>query len=362
MNALILTHETVKFYPMSITIIQRLSNDKSKVYYLIEWGRRSGQRISTGIFTYAAPKDQLQRSHNKEALVILETKRSQMILESQSVNTGHILQHKIRQNFLEYYQEFAKDNARYGNRSLACSLSAFKKFLGKDFISAIDISENLCERFRNYLLDNLSGETPADYFMRFKRVMRAATKAGYFRVNPVADVKAKAHPSGKKEILDAEEYKKLMKTYCSNHEIKKAAILSLYTGLRWCDIEPLKWPSIKEETIVITQEKTNVPLEIPLHPIAKKIIGERRDGKVFYLPTQDGANKVLGGWVRSAGIDKHITWHSLRHSMSVLLQDGGTDAATVAGMLGHTTTKYVHKTYQRYKLSSAAKAITTLPS
>ena len=33
--------------------------------------------------------------------------------------------------------------------------------------------------------------------------------------------------------------------------------------------------------------------------------------------------------------------------MSVLLQDKGTDAATVAGMLGHSSTKYVQKTYQQ---------------
>jgi len=49
--------------------------------------------------------------------------------------------------------------------------------------------------------------------MRFKRVLKAATKAGYFRINPSGDVKAKAHPSAKKEILIATEYKKLMVAY-----------------------------------------------------------------------------------------------------------------------------------------------------
>jgi integrase/recombinase XerD len=347
---------------MNISILERLSADKSKEYYTLQWGRNAGERISTGIFTYMAPKNQIQKNHNKEALAILETKRSQLILESQAVNSGHIPAHKFKRNFLDFYKEFVDANARHGNRSLACSLSAFKNFLKQDSISAIDITENLCERFRNHLLDSLHGETPADYFMRFKRVLKAATKAGYFRVNPSEDVKAKSKPSGKKEILDASEYKKLINAYCSNHEVKKAAVFSLYTGLRWCDIEQLKWAAIKGKTIIVTQEKTNVPLEIPLHHIAREIIGETKEGKIFHLPTQDGANKVLGSWVISAGINKHITWHCLRHSISVLLQDKGTDAATVAGMLGHTTTKYVHKTYQRYKLTSATKAITKLPS
>ena len=347
---------------MNVHILERFSTDKSKVFYTLEWGRGAGQRVATGIFTYTKPKDTIQRNHNKEALAILETKRSQMVLDMQAINSGHVPLHKIKLNFLDFYDEFVKTNSRDGNRSLLCSLTAFKKFIGKDTISASEISENLCERFRTYLLDNLTGETPADYFMRFKRMLKAATKAGYFRISPADDVKTKSHPSGKKEILDAGEYKKLMNAYCSNYEVKKAAIFSLYTGLRWCDVEPLDWASINEKTILITQEKTTVPLELPLHPIAKEIIGERKSGRVFRLPTQDGANKVLGKWVRDAGIDKHITWHSLRHSMSVLLQDRGTDAATVAGMLGHTSTKYVHKTYQRYKISSAHKAIGRLPS
>jgi len=47
--------------------------------------------------------------------------------------------------------------------------------------------------------------------------------------------------------------------------------------------------------------------------------------------------------------------------MSVLLQNKGTDLATVAGMLGHTTTKYVQQTYKRYQLSNAKNAISHLP-
>ena len=347
---------------MNCRVLERSNRQGTKVYYTLEWGKDTGQRVATGIFTHVKPKTTIERNHNKEALAILETKKSQTILELQASGTGYILHHKIMSNFLDYYEEFVQKNARKGNRSLLCSLSAFRLFVGKDSVAPQEITENLCERFRNYLLDNLSGETAADYFMRFKRMIRAATKDGYFRTNPAEDVVAKAKPSGKKDILSAAEYKLLMKAHCSNYEVKKAAIFCLYTGFRWCDVAPLQWNQVKESTIVITQEKTSSPLEVPLHPIAKRIAGERKKGLVFHLPTQDGANKALMKWANDAGIDKHITWHCLRHSISVLLQDNGTDAATVAGILGHTTTKYVQKTYQRYKIDSAVKAIGTLPS
>ena len=145
-----------------------------------------------------------------------------MILDMQSIANGYIPQHKLKKNFLEYYAEFVQKNSRKGNRHLASSLSVFKKFLGKDYISPIDITENLCERFRNYLLDSFNGETPADYFSRFKKVLKTARKEGYFREDPAEDVKAKAHPSGKKEILGIDDYKLLLNAYCSNYEVGKS--------------------------------------------------------------------------------------------------------------------------------------------
>lgn len=348
---------------MNINLAKKLSRDKTKIFYALEWGRNAGQRMATGVFTYVKPKDQVQKNHNKEAMTILEMKRSQMILDHQAISSGYIPQHKIKSNFLDYYAEFVKQNSRKGNRHLSQSLGSFKTFIGKGYISAIEINENLCQRFRSYLLANLNGETPANYFSRFKRVLEAASKDGYFKVSPASNLTSKAKSNKKvKDILEGEEYNKLMNTPCLNHEVKKAFVFSLYTGFRWVDVKPLKWENIKENGIVnITQSKTGETLDLPLHPVASQILGERKEGLVFKLPTADGANKLLAKWCDDAGLNKHITWHCARHSFSVLLQDKGTDIATVAGMLGHTSTKYVHKTYKRYRKSNALEAINRLP-
>ncbi len=199
--------------------------------------------------------------------------------------------------------------------------------------------------------------------MRFKRVLKAAKKDGYFRESPAEDIAAKTNKNKQiKEVLSEEEYESLMNTPCTNYEVKKAFVFSLYTGLRWADVKPLQWENIKSTSIVLKQKKTGIALEVPLHEIATQLLGERKDGIVFHLPTQDGANKVLRKWALDAGLDKHITWHCARHSFSVLLQQKGVDLATVAGMLGHTTTKYVQQTYKRYLQSSAKEAIKKLPS
>lgn len=359
---------------MSVTIIEKQSRGKgqTKIFYTLAWGRESGQRVATGIFTYLKPKDQVQKNHNKESLTILEMKRSQMVLDQQTIAAGYIPKHKYKDNFLDYYAEFVENNKVENNRHMECSLAQFKKFLGKSFVAPVDITENLCERFRKYLLDNYNGQTPANYFIRFKRVIKAATKEGYFRINPADDVASKENKNYKrKEHLEVEEYLKLMKTPCLNNEIREAFILCCYTGLRWCDVKPLEWKHFKSNELVfmINQEKTLVEHKLELHEVAKEILDRRYNkfqtlpphGKVFKLPSQDMALRLLDAWCRHAGINKHITWHSARLSFSILLQDARVDNATVALLLGQTSTKYVENTYKRFRPKSQAEAIAKLP-
>jgi hypothetical protein len=83
--------------------------------------------MSTGVFTYVKPKDQIQKNHNKEAQMILESKGSQMILNRQAISTAYIPQHKLKTNFLDYFAEFVRLNPAKGNRHLASSFTAFEK-------------------------------------------------------------------------------------------------------------------------------------------------------------------------------------------------------------------------------------------
>ncbi|MBC7488137.1 MAG: phage integrase SAM-like domain-containing protein [Cytophagaceae bacterium] len=108
------------------------------------------------------------------------------------MNSGYSLQRKIKANLVDYYYEFIRLNRKVGNRHLETSLDAFKNFIKNDCISLSDITENLCEGFRDYLLKKFNGETPANNFMRFKRVLQAIKKDGYFRNNSAEDVVAKA--------------------------------------------------------------------------------------------------------------------------------------------------------------------------
>jgi hypothetical protein len=195
---------------MSIEISTKVSRNGQKKWYYYEWGKGPGERKAAGIFTFKKPKDQIQKNHNKEALALLETKKSQMVIDQQSIGTPFIPTHRFKENFLDYYANFVEENKRPGNRHLQGSLNQFKLFIKKPRILPMDITENFSKRFRTFLTDKFTGKTPADYFRSFKRVIRSATKDGYFRIHPAEDVKSKTNASKKiKEFLEADEYRQL---------------------------------------------------------------------------------------------------------------------------------------------------------
>ena len=179
-----------------MTVETRLSANGDKTYYRFIWGKQPSEKAGSGVSTYTRPKTAIEKNHNKEALILLELKRSQLSLDRQTIGTGYIPAHRYQNNFLDFFEDFVKKHVRLGKRHLASSFNHFKTFVGKKEIPPIEITEDLCVRFRNYLLKRFNGETPMNYFSEFNRMVHAAYKQGYFRQNPAEDVKAKPGKTG----------------------------------------------------------------------------------------------------------------------------------------------------------------------
>jgi len=67
-------------------------------------------------------------------------------------------------------------------------------------------------------------------------------------------------------------------------------------------------------------------------------------------------NDVLSRWLDKSGIQKHITFHSFRHTYATLQLSLGTDIYTVSKMLGHKdlkTTQIYAKVVDQLKRDAA---------
>jgi len=133
----------------------------------------------------------------------------------------------------------------------------------------------------------------------------------------------------------------------------------------------LKWSHIDFENNIIKKEmiKTRSEVITPLLRRARAVILEISDGKkllstsknVFYKYSDVTVNQTLSKLTKLAKIEKHITYHSSRHTFATLLVQDGTDIYKISKFLGHKSINMTQR-YLKYDLSIAintAKEIKT---
>jgi len=139
----------------------------------------------------------------------------------------------------------------------------------------------------------------------------------------------------------------LAATPTASSEVRRAFLFCCVTGLRWIDVNNLKWSNIRLESkeMNLSQSKTDEPVFTPLNSTAIKLLQEQgiKEDFVFNLPSHSGANKTLRAWVKRAKIDKKITWHNSRHSFGTNLIFNDVDVLTASKLLGHTSMKHTQR-------------------
>lgn len=356
-------------------IVRQKSPNGKKIYLYYDYGRAKGDRVKTGMFLYAKPANAVERQHNKQTTDLLLVKQGQQVLEQQAIGTGYIPEHRFKANFLDYYSDFVENNKRDNNRHLSCCFSKFKTWIKRPRVAPIEITYDLCFRFRRHLLDTLKGETPQNYFATFKRMLESATREGYFKICPTDNIPAIKNPSEKlPDFLEVDEFLQFIAAPPPPQirETIEAFIFALYTGVRWCDVENLQWGEINgfKYTTRMLQAKTKQPVILHLHHVAMALLRKRRQHlgetilptkKVFNLPSHKAAIDVIKDWAKKRGINKNVTPKTARLTYSILLQDKSVDTATVAYLLGHTTTKQVSEIYKRHRPKNQMESVNNLP-
>jgi|LSQX01.3.fsa_nt_gb integrase len=239
---------------------------------------------------------------------------------------------KRRSDILEYMKAVSKDK----NRTWQVAINALAQYQAPP-IRFLDVTAKFVEGFRSFLLDNYSQNTAWLYLSIFKTALNMAVREGILMQSPADGISIKKIET-EREFLTTEELELLQKTPCQDSEIKRAFLFACYTGLRVSDIILLDWQSIdlQEDTITLRQKKTKEMLYIPLLPKAKDLLGKQGTGLVFKLPTHSWINSKLKAWVRAAGIDKNISFHTARHTFAIMAIDAGVEVAIIQKLLGHT--------------------------
>lgn len=302
-------------------------------------GKRAQKR--TGLMLLDG-KDTATKQHNKEVMIRFQymlVEKQKQLMDGIAVIPLPVRRQKV--DFIQFFKNYMEVNPSKERRDTA-TLRKLIAFNGGDKLPITEVNEDYLRRFKNYLESKLSGETPYDYFKYLKMVIKQATKEGWFAINPAEDIKVSRKSNEPKSSLTIEELKILVNTDCPNEIVKRAFLFSCLTGLRYCDIRVLRWSNISEDNILkIVQVKTTHPLTLSLVEDAVRFAGTRgnKNDLIFPLPTGNGTNKSIKAWLKNAGIDKHITYHSARHSFATNLTISGVDILLTSAAMGHKSLK-----------------------
>lgn len=331
------------------------------------------RREFLGLYLFEKPKTQLEKHHNKETLVLADNIWAQRQLAIQNLHFGFLSREKQNITLLDYYKkEVAKRHGSNG-QTWKSSLLYLQDFFSEG-VKLYELTVADCNKYKDFLLHaksqrskrkkNISRNTAVSYFNKFKTTLKLAHKEDLLKSDLNAKVSSIKPAETKREFLTLEELQALYGTDCPLPILKKAALFSALTGLRFSDIKKLRWSEVQHSQaegyyLQFRQQKTQGVELLPISEEALMLLGERGlpDTLVFDdLEYSAQNNDLLRDWVKAAGITKYITFHCFRHTYATLQLSHGTDIYTVSKLLGHRelkTTQIYAKVIDRSKREAA---------
>ena len=325
------------------------------------------------------PRTPIERQQNKETLELATKIRAEREQEFKESMLGYRLKKDRSINFLNYFQAYIDSYTKKDIRMLEIALSRFKDFLKEQKpvygarIKPEQITKEMMEHFVAYLQSRSVGEGAKSIYQRFKKVVRYAIEHEVMLKDPCKDVVCKVDDQIlRKDVLSMDEIQSLIQCHYDNENpnIRRAFILCLYCGLRFCDVKDLTYKNIDYTNRLLKFEQNKTKghsaysgVVIPLNGGLLSLIGEAPNDlntSIFNLPSYESCCKSVKRWVKRAGINKHISWHCARHSFAVNILNNGANIKTVASLLGHSGLKHTEK-YTRAVDKLKEDAINSLP-
>ena len=207
------------------------------------------------------------------------------------------------------------------------------------------------------------------YFQKITCVLHEAYKNELFDDRILQRVKRPKREQEKRGFLTETDLKKLTRYKLSEeyNNIQSMFLFSCMTGLRYGDVQGLRWKDVKHNgkhlQLEFHQQKTDTYEKVPLCAEAEALLRSlKRSGEhVFKRETNQNTNVVLKKWCKAAKVKKPVSFHIARHTFCVLLLTKDVPIYTVQQLMCHAdigSTKVYADLLNKNKL----KAVRKLPT
>jgi integrase len=346
---------------MNVALRKRRLKDGKRTSLYLDFYTPNGKRRYEYLDLYLTGDKQ----QDKQLFDLAKSIKAKRELEIKNDEFGFQVAHKGEANFLDFYERIMatkKSIGGYTNTLRHLKLFLASQQMKTDVLKFSEVKPILLQEFQAYLLRNIKQETARGLFHNIRHILQKAVELDLIPKNPTDKIESIKRVQAQRHFLSEDELRRLAQTYCSHSDVKRAFLFSCFCGLRFGDVRELLWQNIHGKDVEITQEKTKEAIYVPLSKTALTILGERGkpDEKVFKLPTTGYTNLTLKSWLGQAKIEKHITFHSARHTFATLALTRGADIYSISKLLGHSRVETT-QVYTKVIDSKKREAVDRLP-
>ena len=349
-----------------VRIREKNLKDGNKSLYLDIYMR--GTRKKEGLKLYLVPEvSPTAKAQNRNTMKLAEQIKAQRILDIQKVGLVDWEKvKKINTTLLDYVDKYIEADTNLSasstraKKNLRARIREYLVGINDEYLPLHKVDKDFCKSFIAFLKTctynggkkTIGSTTQRMFVNRFGSIMENAVRDGLVSQNPFKLLDKKEKPqkkSGEKEFLTIDELKRVMATPCRYPIVKSAFLFCCFTGLRFSDMRTLEWKHIHESAdgknlyIEKKQVKTGNTVVVPLSEEALKWMPEQQNGEnlVFHelQITQTTVEVILKEWMKDAGINKHITYHTSRHTAATMWLTLGANLYVVSKLLGHRSIK-----------------------
>ena len=291
-----------------------------------------------------------RKAQNEETLALAKQIRNQRQVQLDAGSYGMIPESKRRSDFILFFQKLASERDKNWQNA-ARKLQEFSKSPIPFRSLTFDMGKLWLGNFKKYLQNKYSNNMAWLIESKVRAGIREAISQGLISRDFLIAVKPIRYQRPPHDFFTEDEINKLISTPFPKHEdVRRAALFSIFTGLRWSDYSKLTWRDIQEGHVCFKQKKTGEATQLPLTANALQILNETKvidlDKKIFSLPSYKRTLVLLERWRRMAGITKRFGTHCGRHTYGHLMARAGLDPERIRLALGQETLTaaltYVH--------------------
>ena len=329
--------------------------ERRKIYFSTHVHLKPNQWNRRKCMVVHHPEADALNYYLQESMMKLEQKEMELWRKGREVTLEVLKQELITEekySFLTFVREeiassTMKESTRKNRSTTLQLLSQYKPHLAFN-----EVTSGFVHDFEKFMYKKgLEMNTVAKHLKHLRIFVNAAIcrECMNGQNDPFRGYKIKTAPYKHVYLLPEEvgklENLKLADVDSSLEHTLDAFLFCNYTGLRYSDFIALSEKNMVEEEghswIVFHSVKTGVEVKLPVYLLfegkACQLLGKYEGNwkHFFGLKSNTSVNNELEAIRKIAGIGKHFTFHSARHTNATLLIDQGVNITTIQKLLGH---------------------------